>query len=339
MASKISRQRVLQRDSVLQALYNDPAIGLVSAKRFVDRVPKAITDEYKLTKKDIEEFVKKQQVVQLTTRVVKGAPLPILSYSPLARVQADLFFFKHFIILNIVDVYSRYAMSKVIKDKSAITVTKAFNELIDAATEVLKSSKHVETADKNLVRQLDTDNGTEFINKLFQEMLKKREIKHKLNVVGDHRAQSIVERFNRTMRNLLTKHSLVNTKDKLPLESVITNYNTHDHDGVDEIPLNVFIGLAAPSVRLVKETDLRKAAISLYQPGDTVRKIRNKTAFEKGAEPNYTTNTFTIMSVVNFTYVLSDGSKGWTDRLLARGDAAEATSGLRRQHKVPARFI
>ena len=82
----------------------------------------------------------------------------------------------------------------VLKDKKTETVSEAFDE-------IFKSSKR-------LPKMLWTDKGSEFIRKHFKKFLKREGIK--LYHTENEEKSSVVERWNRTMKNRMWKMFSVN---------------------------------------------------------------------------------------------------------------------------------
>lgn len=67
-------------------------------------------------------------------------------------------------ILTIIDVFSRFAFSKALKDKKAKTVATAFEEIF--------------VQDHRVPKLIQSDAGKEFYNKIFSSLMQKYEIKH-----------------------------------------------------------------------------------------------------------------------------------------------------------------
>lgn len=67
-------------------------------------------------------------------------------------------------ILTIIDVFSRFAFSKALKDKKAQTVATAFEEIF--------------VHDRRVPKLIQSDAGKEFYNKIFSSLMQKYEIKH-----------------------------------------------------------------------------------------------------------------------------------------------------------------
>ena len=76
-----------ETDAILQKVYYDPKIGLVSA----DRLYKKLKSQG-VTRKEVDEFLKKQQVQQLHYQPKKPTYYPIYSMMD-GSYQADLMFY------------------------------------------------------------------------------------------------------------------------------------------------------------------------------------------------------------------------------------------------------
>ena len=83
-------------------------------------------------------------------------------------------------ILTVIDVFSRFAFAKIIKNKSAQSIVKAFNE-------IFKESRR-----KPL--NLMTDKGNEFINKSLKNFFLPFRIK--IYTLNSEMKASMIERFN-----------------------------------------------------------------------------------------------------------------------------------------------
>ena len=92
-------------------------------------------------------------------------------------------------ILVVVDIFSKFGWTIPSKNKYAQSITDAFSQIV-------KSSKRK----PNL---LETDDGKEYVNKIFNELLNN----HNIEIYSRKTARGAVfaERFNRTIRNLLKK--------------------------------------------------------------------------------------------------------------------------------------
>ena len=97
---------------------------------------------------------------------------------------------KYRYLLCIIDVFSKFAWVVPIKNKTGKT-------LVDAFKSVLKSGRSP--------KSLQTNKGTEFKNKDFQNFLKSRKI-HIFTTENPETKASIVERFQRTLKSRMWKY-------------------------------------------------------------------------------------------------------------------------------------
>ena len=94
-------------------------------------------------------------------------------------------------LLTVLDVLSKYAWVEPLKDKTGRSLAKAWERLLKRA--------HLRRP-----RQLQTDQGKEFYNRPFQQVLKKHTIHH-FSTYGDTKT-SVIERFNRTLKERLYRY-------------------------------------------------------------------------------------------------------------------------------------
>ena len=128
-------------------------------------------------------------------------------------------------ILNVVDVYSRYAWSYPLKSKDGTVISEIVDSLLEEITKLFP----------NKIITLTTDSGTEFINSEMKRVEKKHKIE-KHYVVNSKEENhpgitAIVERFNRTLWTIIKKYTLANNTlefiNKLP--DFLFNYNNRVH--------------------------------------------------------------------------------------------------------------
>ncbi len=87
-------------------------------------------------------------------------------------------------LLTCIDVFSKYVWGRASKNKSRVEVTKAFKSILEEG---------------RVPKKLQTDRGTEFFNKHFQDLMKKHDVHH-FATATDLKA-SVVERFNRSLKS------------------------------------------------------------------------------------------------------------------------------------------
>ncbi len=201
-------------------------------------------------------------------------------------------------ILNCIDAFSRYAFSVPIKKKTGTEVCEAFKKILSSG---YGSCKYIES-----------DLGTEFKNKQFQELLDKNNIKIYSNF--SDKGACIVERYNRTLMTRVYKYMLKNRTKKYVdvLQDIVNSYNNSYHRTIKCAPGDVD-EYNEPEVwrniykDLIEYQGSQKPA---YSVGDYARVKQSKGTFSKGYEQNFSDQCYKISEIINsipITYRLSDG--------------------------------
>ncbi|MBN3304855.1 TRPM5 protein, partial [Amia calva] len=101
----------------------------------------------------------------------------------------------HKFMLMCIDVLSKYAWARILHNKTGRAVTRAFEDILGQG---------------RCPKKLQTDKGKEFLNREFQNLLKRHKIHH--FTTGNELKASVVERFNRTMKTKMWRYfTAVNT--------------------------------------------------------------------------------------------------------------------------------
>ena len=180
----------------MEHIYYSPT-GYWRGTSAIDKLSKAA----KVSRKVAKSWLEKQAIWQIYLPAPKRINRPIFDVNlPNAVHQADLLFLPHDKVgrktykyaLTVVDVASRYKEAEPLTDKSASAVADAF-------TRIYKRGP------LTWPKLLQVDPGREFfgvVNQLFQ----KNKTRIRRGIVGLHRQQAIVERFNRTLAERLFGH-------------------------------------------------------------------------------------------------------------------------------------
>ena len=197
-------------------------------------------------------------------------------------------------ILTVIDVLSKHAWAVPLKTKGGNEATKAFSTIF----------REYERIPKNL----QTDRGKEFYNTDFQKLVEKHNINH-YSTYSVMKA-SVVERFNRTLKNDMWKMFTLNGTyewiDELP--RLVSDYNGRKHRTIGARPIDVTPAVADRLLPTVYNV-VNIAARPKFKVGDSVRVSKFKTVFEKGYTPNWSTEVFKIAKVQRtnpVTYLLED---------------------------------
>ncbi|GMF66360.1 unnamed protein product [Phytophthora lilii] len=122
-------------------------------------------------------------------------------------------------ILTAININSRLGYAKLLRNKTTATVLAALKVFVRL----------------HKVDILTSDNGSEFMTLQAQELFKSKAIEHYNNEPGDHGTMGKIERFNRTLKQRLTKMSPKRITQKL-ITDVIENYNTTLHRSIGMTP-------------------------------------------------------------------------------------------------------
>jgi Integrase core domain/Chromo (CHRromatin Organisation MOdifier) domain len=200
-------------------------------------------------------------------------------------------------MLNVIDIFSKYAWSIPMKDKTGITTLNSFKQIVKTSSRI---PKHIWV-----------DQGKEFYNKNMDEWLKENNI-IRYSTYGEHKS-CVVERFNRTLKtNMWKRFTAENTRNWINmLSKLMNNYNNKYHRTIKMTPNEA--SLKENEIKVFNNQIPQSIPIRLVNPkfniGDRVRISRTKGVFEKGYLPNWSEEIYDIHEVKNtnpFTYILKD---------------------------------
>jgi hypothetical protein len=186
-------------------------------------------------------------------------------------------------MLNVIDLFSKYAFSIPLKSKSAESVMEAFDKLFKTS--------------KRKPGKLWTDQGTEFTNNKFRDFLKSHNIE--LYHVFNEGKACVIERFNRTLGEMIQKHLTATNSTKYIdiLQKLLDEYNNRHHSSIKMSPFEASDLKNSPQVLKNNNNKLILTNRRLFKVGDRVRIYRYKTLFEKGYKPNWTKEIFVISEI------------------------------------------
>ena len=160
-------------------------------------------------------------------------------------------------LLLVIDVFSKYGWIEPLTDKKTESVSLAFDE-------VFKKSKRKP-------EMLWTDKGSEFISKHFKEFLKKNKIK--LYHTENEEKSSIVERWNKTMKNRMWKMFSANNST-IYWDKLVDDYNNTKHSSIEMTPTEAS-----------KKENEKKVFANLY--GDLIYLKPKKPSFQSVIKSGY----------------------------------------------------
>jgi hypothetical protein len=250
--------------------------------------------------KKVLDKLEEKQITQ--TKQIRQSDYFTIESNPY-MYQADLMFIDKYsrqnkgisILLNILNSCTRKAWVYPIKSKEK-------DEIFNAFIHFLKEIKYE-------IRTLTTDNGTEFTNKKFNQLIEKNNIHHYLVEPEDHRKNMRVERFNQTLRGMIKKYMVANDTltfiDVLP--KMVELYNDTPHDSLFNKSPNNIDELTVVKI-MVQERKRNKKILKKskgFNIGDQVRTIKKKKMFEKG-RVTFNSSIHTITHKNRYTYYVDD---------------------------------
>ena len=127
-------------------------------------------------------------------------------------------------LLTCIDVFSKFAWVVPLKNKTGESLVNRFQSILYTGRSPEK---------------LQTDKGTEFLNRNFQSFLKEKNI-HFFTTNSELKA-SVVERFNRTLKTRMWKYFMArNTHVYIDiLQDIFQGYNNSYHRSIGQAPASV----------------------------------------------------------------------------------------------------
>lgn len=195
-------------------------------------------------------------------------------------------------LITCIDTFSKKAWVFSLKNKTGILVTNALKELLE----------------KNKPQKIEIDRGTEFYNRNFLKLLRDNNIKWYSTYASIKTKNSIVERFNRTLKTRMYRAFTARGSHRWVdiVQDLVKGYNESEHRSIG-MPPNAVNKRNEKVVRKIlfpkKTKKIQKAEFKI---DDTVRITRKKATFQKGYEQTYSFEVFKIAEIKK-TYPLTYG--------------------------------
>jgi flagellar motor protein MotB len=270
-------------------------------------------DDIKITLKQIQEFLSKQEVEQVMKQQNKTKSGHIVAMFPNEWWQIDIFILEKYYKYNkgfkyifcVIDIFSRKVYTVAMKTKDEIEVKKAFSKIV--------------ASDSIMPVNILSDSDSAFLSNTLQTLFKKYDINHDVVPVGDHSSLGVIDRFALTLKRILSKYreayKSANWVDILP--KVISTYNNSEHRSLMELSPNE--ALKEQNKETIVRLNLAKSKSNVIvqdlEPGDKVR-IKETNLFKKGSEAQWSSEIYTVDKAIGKTIFLTDGKKKKRDMLL-----------------------
>lgn len=303
-------------DALVQEYLDDPkTIG--NRTQLQKRIKKEHPD---LTLRQITEALARDPTPQLV-----AAPAPkqvsIPWVSPPGTWQMDLAFVDDHPILTAINVNTRFAFAKRLPNKRSENVNAALEDFLEA----MKGRR---------VEKIQTDLGSEFINRDFGKILEKHGIG--LQFLTDSKAY-VVERFHRTLRELIHmyKEQTKSFKKWMPvLDDLLENYNRKPmrvlrkrlRSPKDKSPENMTEDDEDEMYwRTLGEAIMKASQQQKLEPGDVVRMRVKKATFDKTGR-RWSKKTYVVEKRSGWGVRLDNGDYARRKDLLKVGEADDDES-------------
>ena len=275
---------------LLDKIFNDPKTGFVGEEKLLHR---ARVYNPNITRKEVKQYLKENEVHQLFCKPQKVPRKPKI-HGKIGHYQADLTFLTKYkkqnsnyhILLNIINVNTRYVYVEPLKDKTTLTMLNA-----------LESIRSRSFNDGRPITILQTDNGSEFINNTTIQWMRQHKITPQYCQKEDKKCLGVVERFNRTIKLMIEKYLTSKNSNRWvdKLKDFIENYNSSYHSGIQNIQERLEIFDEAELLRKTIKHNKELEDLPIVK-GDFVRLANKRGTFEKEGQ-RYTGRIFIVESV------------------------------------------
>ena len=267
----------MEDNELLQTIYYDAKTGYSGATELYRRAKRKSKS---ITFRKVKEFLSKQETVQ----AFKGANAKREARQFHIEAERGTYQIDHCFLSNrkinngyhaifcAVEIGSRWAFACAMKNIREEAVIDAFNKLYAATRKRLK------------MRRIITDEGVEFGSHAVKEWLEEKGIAHRtLDPTYHYYSNSIVERFNLTLKQKLQKYMVANHTKKWvdALDDVVYAYNRSRHSYHKERPKDVaknpILQLIHRIETIQRNSKLRQKkdfVLNPIKPGSQVRLIR-----------------------------------------------------------------
>lgn len=294
--------------SILEDIYYNTKTGISSSDKLYRRVKQSHPD---ITRKQVNDFINSQETNQVFKRKIVNY-YPLSSYSPLQRVQIDLLDVSNDssqnkntkFLFNCVDVYTKYAFSIPLKNKSDTEVFQAWKTIVE---QIIQMNAFPPS-------QVDHDLESSFLSRKFQKYCKDNNITQHTSQFDNYKAEAVVERFNRSLRNMIEKYKTAfHTRTYIDvLPDLINNYNTSYHQNIQTTPEEAIKNNSKYEKKMllqinrarVKDTD--KVFV-----GTKVRVKIKKALFDKKTSAIWSKTIHKVEKIDKGVYYVSDRVNGY----------------------------
>jgi hypothetical protein len=303
-------------NNLLQQVYGTP--NHPSSFTSASKIQRVLGEKYnkRTNLNQVQEWLNDQRTYSLHKRAVHKFPRnPIIAGDIDEQWQGDLLFLPDLRVYNdniecalvCIDIVSRYAWVEPLRNKSGESTTEGMRNILKRA--------HPRKPQK-----LQTDDGGEFFNKHFQNLMKNNSI-ILFSVKSDTKA-AIAERFIRTIKEKIYRfldHQPGNNRYLDNLQDLVASYNSTYHKSIQMVPDQVdetTLGRVLHNLYSYIWTDKTITKPPLFKINDRVRISSVRHVFQKGYKGKWKEEVFIIeknqYGFPHHLYTLKD----WNGRII-----------------------
>jgi hypothetical protein len=275
----------------LEAVFYDPTQGLINSTKLYKKLKESGHD---FTHKEVDDYVKKQAVTQMTHRTVKPKRFSTVQANyPRNIYQMDIIVYDRYKINNyayilvVIDIYSRFLSTRAMTSRKGQVIFDHFKSII---------------TDMGMPDKIECDN--EFNTSLFNKYFDDNEITPIFSDPSQLYKNAIVERVNGTISNQLQKVRITTNNYKWYeyLPKITDNYNNTYHSTTKATPLSIFKNKGINKQKYVTVSNM-------FRVNDKVRKRMNTTSFTKGDQIKFSKSIYIVEKVTPTRIKLTEFDK------------------------------
>ena len=286
----------------LKELYYQDDVIIGSKQNFINLAKQKL----KASTKEINEFLKNQEINQVNKKATKHTNLKITA--PPRTYQLDIMYYlvgtSYKNILLIVDIQSRKAWAYVISSTSGENILNAYKKF---------------ESEVDIINAIEGDNQFSF--KAFQEYNKEKNIRLDTSIAKDEHISThgnklgILDRLVRTLKDMIEKYRSVVSKQTSfseVVDKVINTYNNQPHRTIKSTPNEMFNDVSKQIFDNHKDKEdnrieLKKNNVNI---GAEARILESKGKLEKGSQ-KYSLDLYKLVEREGNRFIVqdSDGDK------------------------------
>ena len=192
----------------------------------------------------------------------------------------------------VIDIFSKCALVAALNDKKGITITNAFQKILDGSNRCRQSQSEGCKPNKIWV-----DKGSEFYNNFLKKWLKDNDTQ--MYLIHNKGKSVLAERFIRALKTKIYKYMTSISKNVYidKLDDIVNEYNNTYHRTIKMKPVHV------KDNTYIDSTELHSNEVNDKDPkfkvGDHVRISKYKNIFAEGYTPNWSEEVFVTKKFKN----------------------------------------